>query len=169
MQYGIGVLGATGYIGTPYRKEIREAHDAEVKIVALCARRLNLLEDAGAEDGASLLTDQWEQVVEHPEVNLVLVLTPDALHENPVLAAAEAGKHVVLREARRTEFGPGLPNVEGRAIRWRSFLCSVLDSLRWRICSCSRDREIRSAGRYPSCHVPLAQSAPVVDAIHLAR
>ena len=45
MKFGIGVIGATGYIGTPYRKEIRETPDA-ARIVALCARRRNRMEEA---------------------------------------------------------------------------------------------------------------------------
>jgi len=94
VEFGIGVLGATGFIGTPYRQEIREAGDA-VKIVALCARRRDRLEAAAKEDGAVLATDDWRQVVEHPDVNLVVVATPDALHYEAVMACAELGKHVV--------------------------------------------------------------------------
>jgi predicted dehydrogenase len=93
MQFKVGVIGATGYIGTPYRQEIREAA-GQATIVALCARRRELLEAAGREDGALLLTDDWQQVVEHPDVNLVLVATPDALHHEEVMAAAAAGKHI---------------------------------------------------------------------------
>ena len=97
MQYRIGVIGATGYIGVPYRKEIREASQ-DAQIVALCARRLDRLEAAAAEDGATLVTDDWREVVEHPDVNLVLVLTPDALHVEPVLACAASGKHVLCEK-----------------------------------------------------------------------
>lgn len=96
MQFKVGVIGATGYIGTPYRREIRESDDAA--IVALCARRLDLLTAAGAEDGAELLTDDWRQVVAHPDVNLVIVATPDALHYEAVMACAAAGKHVVCEK-----------------------------------------------------------------------
>lgn len=97
MQYRIGVIGATGYIGVPYRKEIREASQ-DAQIVALCARRRDRLEAAAAEDGATLVTDDWREVVNHPDVNLVLVLTPDALHIDPVLACAELGKHVLCEK-----------------------------------------------------------------------
>ncbi len=93
---GVGVLGATGYIGTPYRTEIRDASGA--RIVALCARRRDLLERAGREDGADLITDDWRAVVEHPEVDLVVVATPDALHHEAVLACAAAGKHVLCEK-----------------------------------------------------------------------
>jgi predicted dehydrogenase len=89
---GVGVLGATGYIGTPYRAEMRECEG--VRMVALCARRRDLLEAAAREDQAELATDNWREVVEHPGVNYVVVGTPDALHHEAVMAAANAGKHL---------------------------------------------------------------------------
>lgn len=93
MSFGIGVIGATGFIGTPYREEIRQCGEDE-RIVALCARRRDLLEAAGREDGAELLTDDWRQVVDHPDVNLVIVATPDILHHEEAMACAKAGKHL---------------------------------------------------------------------------
>ncbi len=92
MQFRIGIIGATGFIGTPYRKEIREVKD-DVRIVGLCARRRERLEAAGKEDGAEIITEDWREIVE-ADVNLVLVLTPDALHYEPVMACAERDKHV---------------------------------------------------------------------------
>lgn len=93
MKFGVGILGATGFIGTPYRQEIRESPDDAV-IVALCARRRDLLETAAKEDQARLVTTEWRQVIEHPDVNLVIVATPDVLHHEAVLACARNGKHV---------------------------------------------------------------------------
>lgn len=95
--FGVGVLGATGYVATPYRAEIRQS-PADARIVALCARRRDLLEAAGRQDEAVLVTDDWRQVVEHPDVNVVLVATPDALHHEAVMACAAAGKHVVCEK-----------------------------------------------------------------------
>ncbi len=97
MKFGVGVIGATGYIGTPYREEIRES-SGDIKIVALCARRRDLLEAAGSEDNAQLITDNWREVVEHPDVNFVLVATPDALHHEAVMACAAAGKHLLCEK-----------------------------------------------------------------------
>lgn len=93
MKFGVGVLGATGFIGTPYRSEIRDSAD-DARIVALCARRQDRLEAAGREDGASLVTQNWRKVVDHPEVNLVVIATPDALHHEAAMASAAAGKHL---------------------------------------------------------------------------
>ncbi len=93
MSFGIAVLGATGYIGTPYRSEIRAA-DGRARIVSLCARRQDRLESAAEIDGAVHFTTDWRESVLHPEVDLVLVLTPDALHFEPVMACVENNKHV---------------------------------------------------------------------------
>ena len=97
MQFQIGVIGATGFIATPYRQEIRES-GGDVQIVALCARRQDLLDAAGAEDGATLVTQEWREVVEHADVNLVIVATPDALHHEAVMACAAAGKHMLCEK-----------------------------------------------------------------------
>jgi predicted dehydrogenase len=93
MKFAVGVLGATGYIGVPYRSEMRESPD-DARIVALCARRRDVLQAAAQEDGCAFFTDDWRQVVAQPQVNLVVVATPDALHYEQVMACAEHGKHV---------------------------------------------------------------------------
>lgn len=93
MSFGIAVLGATGYIGTPYRSEIRAVPD-QARIVSLCARRLDRLEAAAQMDDAVHFTQDWQESIMHPDVNLVLVLTPDALHYEPVMLCAEHNKHV---------------------------------------------------------------------------
>lgn len=95
--FHVGVIGATGFIGTPYRQEIRESPD-HAKLTCLCARRRDLLEAAGATDGVSALTDDWREVVNHPDVDLVLVATPDALHHVAVMACAAARKHVICEK-----------------------------------------------------------------------
>ena len=97
MKFKIAVLGATGYIGSPYRKEIRECPD-EANIVALCARRPENLRAAAKEDDAEFFSDDWKAVIAHSGVNLVLVCTPDALHHEAVMACAERSLHVLCEK-----------------------------------------------------------------------
>ena len=106
--FRIGILGATGYIGSPYRQEIRESEDAE--IIALCARRPEMLAKAAAEDGAQLASKDWREIIDHPDVNLVIVATPDALHHEAVMACADAGKHLFCEKPL------GVNAVEARAM-----------------------------------------------------
>lgn len=93
MKFHVGVIGATGYIATPYRKEMREVGDS-YDIVALCARRREPLEAAARDDGCDFITDDWRQVVDHPDVDLLMVTTPDRLHHEAVMAGIRAGKHI---------------------------------------------------------------------------
>jgi predicted dehydrogenase len=93
MKFHVGVIGATGYIATPYRAEMRAVADG-FEIAALCARRPEPLAAAAVEDGCGFTTDDWRQVVDHPDVDLVMVTTPDRLHFDAVMAAAKAGKHI---------------------------------------------------------------------------
>jgi predicted dehydrogenase len=95
--FRVGVIGATGFIGTPYRREIRDSAD-QARLTCLCARRRDLLEAAGALDGVSALTDDWHDVVNHPDVDTVLVATPDALHHEAVMACAAGHKHVICEK-----------------------------------------------------------------------
>lgn len=95
--FRVGVIGATGFIGTPYRQEIRESPD-HARLTCLCARRRDLLEAAGAVDGVTSLTDDWREVVQHSEVDVVVIATPDALHHEAVMACAAARKHVICEK-----------------------------------------------------------------------
>ena len=113
MTFGVGVIGATGYIGMPYRAEIR-ASPEDATIVALCARRRDLLEKAAQEDSASFITDDWRKVVDHPDVNCVVVAVPDVLHHEMVMACAAAGKHVVCEKP------VGMNAAEARAM-WTAY------------------------------------------------
>lgn len=97
MKFHIAVLGATGFIGSPYRQEIRECPD-DAQIVALSARRQGRLEIAAREDGAEFFSDDWRRVVAHPKVNLVLICTPDVFHFEALLESAKRGLHVVCEK-----------------------------------------------------------------------
>lgn len=97
MKFRIAVLGATGFIGSPYRREIRECPE-EAIIVSLCGRRHDLLQAAAKEDNAEFVTDDWQKAIAQPGVNLVLVCTPDALHHEAVMACAQRGLHVVCEK-----------------------------------------------------------------------
>ena len=133
--FRVGVIGATGFIGAPYRQEMREAV-AGFQIAALCARRQEPLAAAAAEDGCDFTTDDWRQVVEHPDVDLVMVTTPDRLHYEPVMAAAAAGKHVFCDKP------IGADSREAGAM--------------WRAC---RDAGVAHYVPYWSRHIPLFQRA----------
>ena len=106
MRFKVGVIGASGFIGVPYRREMRDAPE-QYEIVAVSARRRDLLEAAGREDGASVVTTDWRELVAHPDVDVVLVAVPDVLHHEMALECAARGKHIVCEKPRGHERARG--------------------------------------------------------------
>ena len=93
---GVGIIGATGFIGSAYRAEIRETVTG--RLIALAARRTELLDKAARQDRVRVATTDWRAVVRHPEVDLVIIATPDSLHREAALCCAEAQKHVLCEK-----------------------------------------------------------------------
>ena len=96
-KFKVAVLGAAGYIGSPYRNEIRECPD-QAEIVGLCGRRLDRLKACAAEDGDVFFSDDWQAVLDRDGLNLVLVCTPDAFHYEAVMECARRGIHVLCEK-----------------------------------------------------------------------
>jgi predicted dehydrogenase len=95
--FRVGVIGATGYIGVPYRREIREAA-GQGRVTWLCGRRESLLRQAGGEDPEARLTTDWREVIAAEDVDIVLIATPDHQHHEAAMACADAGKHVICEK-----------------------------------------------------------------------
>jgi predicted dehydrogenase len=54
-----------------------------------------LAADAAARFGFQHATGDWRRVVEHPAIDVVDIATPNHLHAEIAIAAAEAGKHII--------------------------------------------------------------------------
>ena len=89
---GVGVVGC-GFVGggahVPAFNKIEGS-----SLVALAdpdeARRVRL----GEKYGADVYSD-YPEVIQNPDVDLVVVAVPTPMHESVALAAIEAGKHVL--------------------------------------------------------------------------
>jgi phthalate 4,5-cis-dihydrodiol dehydrogenase len=68
-----------------------------VSLVAGCDVRLDLLEVFAAEEGVPIYTSVAEMAAS-PEVDVVYVATPNHLHHEHVVAAAKAGKDVIVEK-----------------------------------------------------------------------
>jgi predicted dehydrogenase len=94
---GVLIHGA-GWVSTQHIKAFQTNPYTEV--VAISSRRLESCrkraEEAGLE-GVALYTD-YEQALKHDGVDIVSVCTPQHLHAENVIAAAEAGKHMVIEK-----------------------------------------------------------------------
>ena len=108
-QYGVGVVG-TGWVSGEHIKAFES--NPNTKVVALCGRSEANAKAKAAECGidATIYTD-YEKMLSHTGVDIIAIATPPNVHRAQAVAAAQAGKHIMLEKAITT-------NIEdARAIR----------------------------------------------------
>jgi predicted dehydrogenase len=90
----VGVLGA-GFISDYHVAGLRTAG---ADVVAIFGRSLERARARAAQHAIPVATDRWQDVVERDDVEAVVVATPDFTHEPLAIAAARAGKAVLLQK-----------------------------------------------------------------------
>ena len=96
---GIGVIGM-GWMGTVHSRSYRMAndrfHDSGVRArLVICADDVaHRATEAQEQLGFTESTTDWRRVIDHPEVQIVIIAAPNFLHLEMVQAAAAAGKHI---------------------------------------------------------------------------
>lgn len=74
------------------------AGNTRARVVAISGRRREAAEQAAARFGVPFATDDVRQLLERDDIDLVFVTTPPHLHRQTVLAALDAGKHVLCEK-----------------------------------------------------------------------
>ena len=100
---GIGMIGQ-GFMGRAHAHALLTIGHMtgppaiRPRLVAAAGRdRARLMEFAGR-FGFERHTTDWRDLIEDPDIDVVLILTPNSLHAEPAIAAARAGKHVVCEK-----------------------------------------------------------------------
>ncbi len=88
-----GIIG-TGFMGRVHTRAVRSVGGTVIAYAGRDATRTRLAAD---EENIPLALSP-EELVEHPDVDLVHICTPNALHLPLALAAIAAGKHVVCEK-----------------------------------------------------------------------
>lgn len=108
----MGLVGV-GWVATQHLRAF--AHNPHTRVVALCsrheARARKRLADAGLHFPAARFTTRYQNLLNAPDVDIIAIATPNHLHAGQAVAAARAGKHLLLEKP------PGLDAAELRAIR----------------------------------------------------
>jgi predicted dehydrogenase len=94
-ELGVAVIGC-GRIGS-LRARLVKQHPA-VKFLALADRDPKRAESLKETVGADLAAGDNDAVIGHPEVDAVIVSTAEAQHTQPILAALELGKPVLVEK-----------------------------------------------------------------------
>jgi predicted dehydrogenase len=92
---GIGIVGA-GFARTTQIPGFRNCEGA--KIVAITSRHREHAESVAREFGIEHVTNDWRELVDRDDVDLVSVVTPPATHMEITLAALDRGKSVLCEK-----------------------------------------------------------------------
>ena len=98
---GIGVIG-WGFMGRTHTLAVRSLPlfypDAgfSAKLVGVCSRTVAKAEKARDELGFEFATGDYRELLADPRVNAVSICTPNDQHEQMVIDALKAGKHVYV-------------------------------------------------------------------------
>ena len=90
----VGILGA-GFFGAFHARAI--AATPSVQLAAVCDARLELAQAIAAEHGGKASAD-WSALLADASIDAVVIATPHHLHRDMAVAAAEAGKHILLEK-----------------------------------------------------------------------
>jgi predicted dehydrogenase len=126
--FGVLIHGA-GWVSTQHIAAFKLHPAAE--IVAICSRSLASAQRRAAEAGLGNVAvyDDFHRALQHPGVDIVSICTPQHVHCQNVLAAAAAGKHMViekplgnslaeLQQMRQAVRQAGVKTVVSFVLRW---------------------------------------------------
>lgn len=91
-----GIIGAGDIARKQTARAIQEAHNAE--LIAVMRRSREKAEAFAREFGAARAYDRVEELLADPEIDAVYIATPVYLHAAQTMAAAQAGKHVLVEK-----------------------------------------------------------------------
>ena len=92
---GFGILGA-GTVADYHREAVESNADLGTRLVAVGHHDPARFDEIGARFGVPCLTP--EDLLDRSDVDVVCVCTPSGRHAGEVVAAAEAGKHVLVEK-----------------------------------------------------------------------
>ncbi len=94
MAFGFGIVGC-GMISHFHAKAIKDIRGAN--FVACCSSRKQSAEKLASEYGA-VAYESLDEMLADPNVDIVTICTPSGAHLEPAVAAANAGKHVIVEK-----------------------------------------------------------------------
>ncbi len=91
----VGMIGA-GFISAYHLAGLRATAAADVCVIA--GRTENSVAAVAKEYGIPAITTDYRTILERPDVDAVVIATPDHTHETIAVAAAQAGKAILLQK-----------------------------------------------------------------------
>ena len=93
VRFGVVGVGGWGQVHT----EVYSTHHL-ASLAAVCDLDEDRAKEAADRHGAGKVYTDYAEMVRDPEIDAVAVATPDFAHAGPVVAAAEAAKHIIVEK-----------------------------------------------------------------------
>lgn len=100
---GVGVIGAGGISRAAHLPNL--ARNPRVNLVAVADIDGSRARQAADDFGVPYAYDNYQELLDNPEVEAVTVTTWPSAHAEPVIAAARAGKHILCEKPITTDLG----------------------------------------------------------------
>ena len=100
----IGMVGARGAADV-HVSALAHLRGSRAEVVAVAARTRASAEAFARRHGIAVALDDYRRLCERPDVDVVDVCCPNDLHDQVAVAAAEAGKHVIVEKPLTGYFG----------------------------------------------------------------
>ena len=94
----VGVLTCGTIVTNGHLPSFQALGRERVDVVAFTSRTRSSAEAAAAQWGSGDVVDDWRAVLDRDDVDAVDICSPNALHAEMAIAAAEAGKHVLVEK-----------------------------------------------------------------------
>ena len=91
----VGLIGA-GFIADYHLAGLRSAGGADLRMIA--GRTPEKTNALAARYGIAATTADWQVLLEREDIDAVVITTPDDTHPEIAIAAARAGKHILLQK-----------------------------------------------------------------------
>jgi predicted dehydrogenase len=95
-QIGVGIIGCGGIVLQNHLPGL--ALCPEAKVVALCDSNPAVLQKAGQQTGITAAFSDYHELLARPEVNAVIIATPNCVHAPIAQATIAAGRHVLCEK-----------------------------------------------------------------------
>lgn len=102
----IGLIGCGG-ISRAHVRAMQSLGQETVRLVATCDTQELLAQERAGESGATVVLTDWRAVVEREDIDAVDICLPHDLHAEVAIAAAQAGKHILVEKPISTTLEDG--------------------------------------------------------------
>ena len=128
-EIGLGTIGA-GRATELHMGGLQRYSGAHVRYKTISARRHEQVMAAQKRFGFEQATLDYHDILNDPEIDVVDICTPPYVHEDMILEALAAGKHVICEKPLSGYFGlPGDPTPIGDAVSKQAMYERILESM----------------------------------------